>query len=433
MRLVIVGGVAGGASAAARARRLDESSEVILFERGGEPSFANCGMPYYIGGEIADRGKLLVTPVERLRQRYRLDVRIRTTIESIDRTRRVVVARELDTGRTYEESYDKLILSPGAAPLRPPLPGLDTPGIFTLRDLRDSDRIKQAVDAGAKSALIVGAGFIGLEMAENLVRRGVAVTVIELADQIVPPWDQEMTKEAAAHVREQGVTLQLGDAVSAFAPQPGGGVVASTKLGATLSADLVVLSVGVRPENQLAVAAGLDVGPRGGIRVNQHMQTSDPDIYAVGDAVEVQDFVLQTPTQVPLAGPANRQGRIAADHAFGRTSSYRGTQGTAILRLFDMTLAMTGASEKSLVRAGQPYRKAYIHPSHHAGYYPGAQGMTLKILFHPETGRVLGAQGAGRAGVDKRIDVLAVAVQAGLTVYQLEEMELAYSPQFGSA
>lgn len=433
MKLVIVGGVAGGASAAARARRLDEQADIVLFERGGDPSFANCGMPYYIGGEIADRGKLLVTPVERLRERYRLDVRLHTVVEQIDRARRVVTARELTTGRTYEEAYDKLILSPGAAPLRPPLPGADLPGIHTLRDLRDSDRIKSAVEGGVRRALIIGAGFIGLEMAENLVRRGVTTTVLELADQILPPWDREMTVDAAAHLVQQGIELRLGDAVTAFAAGPSGGLLATTRAGHSLETDLVVLSVGVRPENQLAVAAGLDVGPRGGIRVDAHMRTSDPDIYAVGDAVEVRDFVLGNPTQVPLAGPANRQGRIAADHALGRASRYRGTQGTAILRVFDMTLAMTGASEKGLLRAGLPYRKIYIHPSHHAGYYPGAQGMTLKLLFAPDSGRLLGAQACGRAGVDKRIDVLAVALQAGLTVYDLEEMELAYAPQFGSA
>lgn len=435
MKLVIVGGVAGGASAAARARRLSESSEIVLFERGPDPSFANCGMPYYVGGEIADRKKLLVTPVERLVQRYRLDVRTCTVVEAIDRERQVVRARDLRDGRTYEESYDRLILSPGAAPLRPPLPGIDTPGIFVMRELSDSDRIKQAVDQGARRALVVGAGFIGLELTENLVRRGVATTVVELAAQILPPWDHEMTTTAAAHLRQRGVTLLLGDAVAAFAPNPEGGIVATLKSGATLAADLVVLSVGVRPENKLAVDAGLDVGPRGGIRVNEAMQTSDPHVYAVGDAVETRDFVLGGPAQIPLAGPANRQGRIAANHVFGGGPSarYRGTQGTSILRVFDMTLAMTGASEKTLVREKRSFAKVYVHPGNHAGYYPGAEGMTLKVLFAPDTGRLLGAQACGGAGVDKRIDVLAVAVQAGLSVFDLEEMELAYSPQYGSA
>lgn len=433
MKLVIVGGVAGGASAAARARRLSEMSEIVLFERGSDPSFANCGMPYYVGGEITDRRKLLVTPVERLRTRYRLDVRTRTMVESIDRTRRVVRARDLSNGRVYEESYDRLILSPGAAPLRPPLPGIDLPGVQVLRDLSDVDRIKALVDQGARRALIVGAGFIGIEMAENLVRRGVATTIVELADQILPPWDKEMTTAAAAHLRERGVALRLSDAVASFAAGPNGSLVATLKSGETVAADVVLLSVGVRPENQLAVDAGLAVGPRGGIQVNDAMQTSDPDIYAVGDVVETRDFVLGGPAQIPLAGPANRQGRIAANHIFGGASRYRGTQGTSILRIFDLTLAMTGPSEKALVRQQRPFLKVYVHPGNHAGYYPGAEPLTLKLLFAPDTGKLLGAQGAGGAGVDKRIDVLAVALQAGLSVYDLEEMELAYSPQYGSA
>lgn len=432
MKIVIVGGVAGGASAAARARRLSESAEIVLIERGPEPSFANCGMPYYIGGEITSRSKLLVTPVERLRVRYRLDVRTQSVVEKIDRQKRVVLVRELPSGRTYEESFDRLILSPGAAPVRPPLPGIELPQIFTLRDLRDSDRIKAAVDAGAKRALVIGAGFIGLEMAENLVRRGLTTNVVELANQILPPWDAEMTTDVATHLRERGVRLHLGASVKSF-QQNNGTLVAELSNGQQLETDLVILSVGVRPENKLATECGLEVGERGGIRVNRHMQTSDPDIYAVGDAVEVPDFVLGSPTQIPLAGPANRQGRIAADHVFQRGSQYRGTQGTAILRVFDMTIAMTGPSEKSLFRSGRPFRKVYIHPANHAGYYPGAQGMSLKLLFDPESGVIFGAQAVGREGVDKRIDVLAVAVQAGLTVFDLEEMELAYAPQYGSA
>lgn len=433
MRIVIVGAVAGGASAAARARRLDENADIILLDRGREPSFANCGMPYYIGGEIASRDKLLVAPRQRLLERYKLDVRMESSVEAIDRARNMVRVRELTSGREYELTYDKLILSTGAAPFVPPLPGANLPGIFTLRDLADSDRIKAAVDGGAKAAVIVGAGFIGLEMAENFVHRSLATSVVELVDQILPPWDKEMTTDAAEHLRQKGVALYLGDQVTAFEPAAAGGISVKLKSGGQLPADLVILSVGVKPENRLAVAAGLDVGPRGGIRVNPHMQTSDADIYAVGDAVEVEDYVLKTPTQVPLAGPANRQGRIAADHIFGRVSRYRGTQGTAILRVFDMTLAMTGASEKALVRAQKPLVKVYVHPAHHAGYYPGAEGMTLKLLFDPASGKILGAQASGGAGVDKRIDVLAVAIQAGMTVYDLEEMELAYSPQYGSA
>jgi NADPH-dependent 2,4-dienoyl-CoA reductase/sulfur reductase-like enzyme/rhodanese-related sulfurtransferase len=432
MKLVIIGGVAAGASAAARARRLSEDAHIVLFERGPDVSFANCGLPYYIGGEITDRDKLLVVTPERMRERYKLDVRTRSSVESIDRKAKKVRVRDLATGREYQESYDKLILAPGAAPLRPPLPGIDLPGIFTLRNLQDIDRIKEAVDRGVRQAVVVGAGFIGLELVENLVRRGVAATVVELQDQVLPPFDREMTAPVAEHLTAKGVTLLLGESAEALEPAPDG-LTVRLKSGKRLPAQLVVLGIGVRPENRLAVEAGLEVGPRGGIRVNEHLQTSDPDIYAAGDAVEVKDFVTGEPTQVPLAGPANRQGRIAADHVFGRDSRYRGTQGTAVLRVFDLTAAMTGASEKTLRRLGRPYRKVYVHPTQHAGYYPGARPMTLKLLFEPDTGKVLGAQAVGDEGVDKRIDVLAVAIQAGMTVFDLEEVELAYAPQYGSA
>jgi NADPH-dependent 2,4-dienoyl-CoA reductase/sulfur reductase-like enzyme/rhodanese-related sulfurtransferase len=432
MRLIIVGGVAGGASAAARARRLSEEAEIVLFERGPDVSFANCGLPYYLGGEIAERDRLLVATPERLRGRYRLNVRTRTSVEAIDRKAKRVRVRDLVRGREYEEAYDKLILAPGATPILPPLPGIDLPGIFTLRNMQDVDRIKETLDRGVRQAVIVGAGFIGLELVENLVRRGVQATVVELQDQVLPPLDPEMTVPIAEHLAANEVTLLLGQSAEAFEPA-GEGLKVRLKSGQHLSAQLVVLGVGVRPENRLAVEAGLEVGPRGGIRVNEHMQTSDPDVYAVGDAVEVRDFVTGEPTQVPLAGPANRQGRIAADHIFGRVSQYRGTQGTAIVRVFDLTAALTGASEKTLRRLGRPYRKVYLHPTQHAGYYPGARPMMLKLLFDPVTGKLLGAQAVGREGVDKRIDVLAVAIQAGMTVFDLEEVELAYSPQYGSA
>jgi len=432
MKLVIVGGVAGGASAAARARRLSEDAHIVIFERGPDVSFANCGLPYYLGGEIADREKLLVVSPERLKSRFNLDVRTRSSVEAIDRARKTVRVRDLVSGREYEEAYDKLVLAPGAAPLRPPLSGIDLPGIFTLRNLQDMDRIKDRIDQGVKKAVVVGAGFIGLELVENFVRRGIATTVIELQDQLLPPFDKEMTTPIAQELARKDVTLLLGQSAEGFEPAPEG-LLVQLKSGEQLAAQMVVLGVGVRPENKLALDAGLAVGPRGGIRVNESLQTSDPQIYAVGDAIEVKDFVTGEPTQVPLAGPANRQGRIAADRIFGRPSRYRGTQGTAIVRVFERTAAMTGASEKVLRRAGRPFRKVYIHPTHHAGYYPGAEAMTLKLLFDPETGKLLGAQAVGGAGVDKRIDVLAVAVQAGMTVFDLEEMELAYSPQFGSA
>ncbi len=432
MKLLIVGGVAGGASAAARARRLSEDAEIILFERGPDVSFANCGLPYYVGGEIAERKKLLVTTPEMLRTRFKLDVRTNSNVESINRQNKSLRVRDLTTGREYDESYDKLILAPGAAPLRPPVPGLELPGIFTLRNLQDVDRIKACVDKGIKQAVVVGAGFIGLELVENFLRHGVQTTLVELQDQVMPPLDKEMTAPILAALQARGVDVLLGQSAEGF-EQQGTDLVVRLKSGERLPAQLVILGIGVRPENKLAVDAGLEVGPRGGIRVSASMLTSDPHIYAVGDAVEIRDFISGDPTQVPLAGPANRQGRIAADNVFGRTSTYRGTQGTAILGFFNLTAGMTGASEKILRRANRPFRKVYIHPAHHAGYYPGAEGMTLKVLFEPETGKLLGAQAVGGAGVDKRIDVIAVAIQAGMTVYDLEEMELAYAPQFGSA
>jgi NADPH-dependent 2,4-dienoyl-CoA reductase/sulfur reductase-like enzyme/rhodanese-related sulfurtransferase len=432
MKVVIVGGVAGGASAAARARRLSEDSHIVLVERGPDVSFANCGLPYYIGEKITDRDKLLVVTPQLLKARFKLDVRVRSSVESIDRQSKSVQIRDLESGRLYEESYDKLILAPGAAPLRPPIPGIDLPGIFTLRNLQDMDRIKATIDQGVKQAVVVGAGFIGLELVENLVGLGVSVTVVELQDQVLPPLDKEMTTPLAESLAAKGVTLLLGEAAEGF-EQTSDGLTVRLKSGRQIPAQLIALGIGVRPENKLAVDAGLKVGPRGGIQVNEHLQTDDPDIYAVGDAIEVTDFVLGEPTQVPLAGPANRQGRIAANNIFGRSAKYRGTQGTAIVGLFGLTAAMTGASEKVLNRSNRLYRMIYVHPTDHAGYYPGAEQMTLKLLFDPESGKVLGAQGIGGAGVDKRIDVLAVAIQAGMTVFDLEEMELAYAPQYGSA
>ena len=436
MKLVIVGGVAGGASAAARARRLSEDAEIVVLERGPDVSFANCGLPYYVGGEIAPRDKLLVTTPQRLRERFRLDVRTRSSVEAIDRQGKKVRVKELDTGREYEETYDALILAPGAAPLRPPIPGIESPHVLTLRNLGDVDRIKSHVDAGAKRVVVVGAGFIGLELAENFVKRGVETTVVELQTQVLPPLDPEMTVPIVEALTSRGVRVILDDSADAFAPADDG-VSVTLKSGGVLAADLVILGGGVRPENGLAVAAGLEVGPRGGIRVSDSMQTSDPAIWAVGDAVEIRDVVTGAAAQVPLAGPANRQGRIAAAailrNAARTPNRYRGTQGTAIVGVFDRVAAITGASEKVLARAATPYRKVYVHPADHAGYYPGAEQMSLKLLFAPDTGRVLGAQAVGGKGVDKRIDVIAVAIQAGMTVFDLEEMELCYAPQFGSA
>ncbi len=431
MKLIIIGAVAGGASAAARARRLDEDAEIILFERGEAPSFANCGLPYYVGRVIEDRDDLLVSPKQRLIDRYRLDVRTQTEVVRIDRDQKCVHVRNLETNEEYQQAYDKIVLSPGAAPLRPPIPGADLPTVYTIRDLSDADRLREAASK-AKQAVVIGAGFVGLEMTENLVRLGIETTVVEMADQILPPWDAEMVAPVAEHLREKGVRLQLSDAANAI-ESDSDKLAVQLKSGETLAADFVVMSVGVRPENKLAVDAGLEVGPRGGIQVNASMQTNDPDIYAAGDAVEVRHVVDGSPVQIPLGGPANRQGRLAADHIFGRPGLYRGTQGTAVVGVFDMTATMTGFSEKALTFAKLDYEKIYIHPAHHAGYYPGAQQLSLKLLFSPDTGKILGAEAVGRAGVDKRIDVLAVAIQAGMTVYDLEEMELAYAPQYGSA
>ncbi len=432
MKLVIVGGVAGGASAAARARRLDEKAEIVVFERGPDASFANCGLPYYIGEEIRDRDKLLVTKPATLRDRYRLDVRTGTEVVSIDRISKSVRARRLSDRIEYVETYDFLILAPGAAPLRPPISGIDMPGIFTLRNLVDVDRIKEAVDRGVDRAVLVGAGFIGLELAENLLRRGTATTLVELQDQVLPPLDPEMTTPISTALRSRGVELLLGESAEAFR-QGADGLEVTLKSGRSIAAGLVVLGIGVRPENRLAVDAGLSIGPRGGIQVDDRMRTSDPSIYAVGDAVEIRDFVTGSPTQVPLAGPANRQGRIAADNIFGRDSRYRGTQGTSIVGFYELAAGLTGQSEKSLKKNGTRYAKVYVHANQHAGYYPGAKQMSIKVLFDPESGKILGGQIVGEEGVDNRLNVLATAIQAEMTVFDLEEVELAYAPQFGSA
>ncbi|WP_165072164.1 FAD-dependent oxidoreductase [Paludisphaera rhizosphaerae] len=432
MKLVIVGGVAGGASAATRARRLSESAQIVMFERGPDVSFANCGLPYYVGGEIQDREKLLVTKPGLLRQGYRIDVRTRSEVVAIDRTQKLVRVRNLADATEYNETYDALILAPGAAPWKPPIEGVDAPGVFTLRNLEDVDRIKAVVDGGAGHAVVVGAGFIGVELAENFLRKGLRTTVVELQDQVVPVVDREMTTPLAEALRSHGATLLLQDSVEAIQKTPDG-LTLRLKSGGALEADLVVLGVGVRPENVLAVQAGLEVGPRGGIKVDASMRTSDPSIFAVGDAVETREFPTGRPTQVPLAGPANRQGRIAADNVFGRRSEFRGTQATAIVGFFEHVLAATGQTERSLKRDGVPYYKVYVHGNHHAGYYPRAKPLSIKLLASPETGTLLGAQVVGTEGVADRANVLATALQARMTVRDLAEVELAYAPQFGSA
>lgn len=432
MKIVIIGGVAGGASAAARARRLSDQAEIIVLERGEQPSFANCGMPYYVGGEIESRDKLLVAPIEMLRQRHRLDVRTRSEVVTVDRANKQVLVRDLESATEYIESYDKLIIATGASPFRPPIPGIDSTRVLELRDLSDADVMHEYATSGAEQAVIVGAGFIGIEVAENLVRRGIKTTIVELGDQILPPWDHELIVPIEDHLREQGVELRLNDSAVGF-EESENGLEVHLDSGDSIDAAFAVVCIGVRPESKLAADAGIQCGPRGGIVVNDHMQTNDPNVYAVGDVTQVNDFVTKDPVQIPLAGPANRQGRIAADHIFGRSSTYRGTQGTAIVGVFGKTAAMTGQSEKALVRAGASFEKVYIHPVDHAGYYPGAEGMTLKLLFDPSDGAILGAQCVGGNGVDKRIDIIAMAIQAGLTVYDLEESELCYAPQYGHA
>jgi NADPH-dependent 2,4-dienoyl-CoA reductase/sulfur reductase-like enzyme/rhodanese-related sulfurtransferase len=434
-RILIIGGVAGGASCATRARRLDETAEIILFDRGPHVSFANCGLPYYVGNVIKDEAHLLIASAELFRQRFEIEVRVRNEILRIDRAASEIEVRDLATGRIYREYYDALVLSPGAAPIRPELPGIGTPGIFVVRTIPDTQRIRAWIDDhGGKRAAIIGGGFIGIEMAENLVHRGIAVTVIEKNAQILGPFDPEIVWPAQERMKERGVTLHFGEQVTGFAPLPGGAVRVTTASGLAVETDLVILAIGVRPETSLARAAGLALGPRGGIVVDAQMRTSDPRIWAVGDAVEVRDAVTGAASLIPLAGPANRQGRIAADVICGRAASFRGVQGTAICGVLGMTVACTGASEKALVRAGiTDFAKIYLHPGHHAGYFPGARPISMKLLFRPGDGLLLGAQAVGEEGVDKRIDVIAMAIQKGGTVFDLEEAEVCYAPQFGAA
>jgi NADPH-dependent 2,4-dienoyl-CoA reductase/sulfur reductase-like enzyme/peroxiredoxin family protein/rhodanese-related sulfurtransferase/TusA-related sulfurtransferase len=423
--------VAGGASAAARARRLSEEAEIILLERGPYVSFANCGLPYHIGGEIADRDRLLVTTPEQLRKRFRIDVRTRNEVTAIQPAEKTVEIKNLETGKTYRESYDSLILSPGAEPVRPPIPGIGSPKVLTLRNMEDMDRIIQALD-GKPHATVIGGGYIGLEMAEALRRRKIATTLIELAPQVMGPADPEMVSILHQELTINGVDLRLGISVTAFS-ETANGLKLTLSSGETLETGVAVLAIGVKPETALAKFAGLELGPRGGIKVNDRMETSDKNIYAVGDAVEVTDFITRQPALIPLAGPANRQGRIAADNIFGRDVRYKDTQGTAICKVFNLAIGMTGLSEKAAKRAGIAYEKVYVHPASHASYYPGAAALSIKMLFDPMSGKVLGAQAVGADGVDKRIDVFAVAIRAGLTVLDLEELELSYAPPFGSA
>jgi NADPH-dependent 2,4-dienoyl-CoA reductase/sulfur reductase-like enzyme/rhodanese-related sulfurtransferase len=442
MKVIIVGGVAGGASCAARLRRLDESADILMVERGPYVSYANCGLPYHVGGVIKKESNLLVADEETFRVQFAVDVRTRCEAVKISPKEKSVTLRDVATGEISNQSYDKLVLSPGAISVRPPLPGIDIPGIFHVRTVPDAREIRAWIErAGGlpsrKSSLravVVGGGFIGLEMVENLVHRGIDVTLVEMFDQVLPPIDPDYARLVEALLIKQGVRLALGDGVAGFRQTEKGVIEVETRSGKAYPADLVVLALGVRPDITLAKTAGLEIGERGGIRVDEHMQTSDPDIFAVGDAVEVRDFVTGQWSLIPMAGPANRQGRIAADVISGRNSRFRGTQGTAIVGLFGAAVAWTGASEKMLNRIGDTdYEKIYLYPFSHAGYYPGAKPITMKVIFRKSDGRLLGAQAIGEDGVDKRISILAAMLQMGATVYDLEESELCYAPQFGSA
>lgn len=431
-RILIIGGVAGGASAAARLRRLDEQAEIIMFERGEYISFANCGLPYFIGGEITDREALTLQTPESFKARFRVDVRVLNEVTAIDPGNKTVTVKNLKTGETYQEAYDKLILSPGAEPARPGIPGSGSERVFTLRNIPDTYRIKDYVDkANVRSALIVGGGYIGIEMAENLHAAGLDVTIAEYSDHVIAPLDYDMACDVHNHIRSKGVNLILNDGVKEILEK---GDRLKVLLGSgEIITDMVIMSVGVRPEGSLAASAGLTVNKRGAIAVNTRMQTSDSDIYAVGDAVEIKDFITGEAGFVPLAGPANKQGRIAADNICGIGSTYKGTQGTGILKCFDLTVAMTGINETKAKQLHLNYEKSFTYSASHASYYPGAVNMSIEIIFDKDNGKLLGAQVVGFEGADKRLDVLATAIRAGMTVYDLGELELAYAPPFSSA
>jgi NADPH-dependent 2,4-dienoyl-CoA reductase/sulfur reductase-like enzyme/rhodanese-related sulfurtransferase len=452
MKVIIVGGVAGGASCAARLRRLDENAEILMVERGAYVSYANCGLPYHVGGVIEQEASLLVATEEMFRGLFAIDCRTRCEVIGISPKEKTVQLKNHVTGKVTTEKYDKLVLSPGAAPIRPPLPGIDLPGIFSVRTVPDAREIREWLDRDIadrsgmhsytgfqtvtkpKHAVVIGGGFIGLEMVENLIHRGLEVTLIEKLNQVMPPLDPEMARFVERYMNRHGVHLELNDSVAGFEQSPDGSLEVLTSSGKRHAADIVILAIGVRPETALAKMADIEIGQRGGIRVDEHMRTSDPDIFAVGDAVEVKDYVTGQWSLVALAGPANRQGRIAADVIAGRDSRFRGTQGTSICQVFEGAVAQTGVSEKFLTQLGETdYEKIYLYPNSHAGYYPGAKYLAMKIIFRKSDGRLLGAQVLGEDGVAKRIDSFAMAIQMGCTIYDLEEAELSYAPPFGSA
>lgn len=432
MKVVIIGGVAGGASAAARLRRLNEQAEIIMLERGAYISYANCGLPYYVGGTITDKEELTLQTPESFFERFRVDVRVRNEAVAIDPKGQTVTIKDLSTGREYAETYDALILSPGAEPVVPPLPGVKDERVFTLRTVPDTLKIREFIEEKRpRRAVVVGGGAIGMEMAENLHEAGLQVAVVELMDHIIAPLDFDMAADVHAYVRKQGIRLLLKTGVKAI--ERDGEALTVLAGEERLPADLVLMSVGVRPESSLAKAAGLAVSPKGAVLTDGHMLTSDPHIYAVGDAVQVKHFVSGQPTFLPLAGPANKQGRIAADNICGIPSTFKGSQGALVLKLFDMTVAATGLNEASLKAQNIAYDKVYANGNSHASYYPGATSQTVKLLFSPADGKVLGAQIVGFQGVDKRCDVLNTAIRAGMTVYDLTELELCYAPPYSSA
>jgi len=431
-KVLIVGGVAGGASAAARLRRLDEELEIVIFERGEHISYAICGLPYYVSGVIAERDALLVQTPEGMRNRFKIDVRTYSEVTRIFPDEKVIEVQEA-TGKIYRESYDQLLLSPGAAPLRPPIPGINDIEALVVRNVSDIDQIKRYIDEQQpQTAAVIGGGFIGLEMAENLQARGLNTTIIEMSNQVMAPLDFEMAAILHEHIFNKGINLILEDGVKSFAQKESKTII-TLQSGEQIQADLIILAIGVKPEIKLAKEAGLTIGDLGGIRVNERLQTSDPNIYAVGDAIEVKNLITGQAALIPLAGPANKQGRIVADVIAGRDSRYKGTQGTSIAKVFDLAAASTGANEKMLSKAGMPYEVSFTHSNSHASYYPGSTRLSLKLIFAKSDGQILGAQIVGSQGVDKRIDDIAGVIRRQGTIYDLQELELAYAPPFSSA
>ncbi len=433
MKVIIVGGVAGGASAAARLRRLDENAQITMYERSGYISYANCGLPYYIGGVITDRRQLTLQTPDSFYKRFRVDVKVNHEVLSIDRVNHTVEVKNLSTGEIFTDNYDKLVLSPGAKAVKPPIPGIESERIFTLRTVEDTYRIADEIKAlKAESAVVIGGGFIGIEAAENLTGIGLSVSLCEASPQVLSQFDDDMIPQVHAVIREKGINLILGRAISSFEEKEDG-IESVLSDGEHIKSDIVLLAIGVAPDSALAVSAGIKTGIKGAITVDEHMLTSDPDIYAVGDAAEIEELVTGSKANIPLAGPANKQGRIAADNIAGISSSYKGTMGTSVLKIFDITAASTGINERRARAMSLKYDKVILSPSSHASYYPGGKVMTMKVLFDPDKDRLLGAQIIGYDGVDKRIDVIATALRAGMRASELAALELAYAPPYSSA